>query len=63
EYIREKNATEEEGKVSRADVDDKLPVNRDIIIDAKTSLFAYNDYIDEADDNYHSPVIAHIISI
>ncbi|MWW92332.1 DNA recombination protein RmuC, partial [Francisella tularensis] len=63
EYFREKHATDEEGKVYRPDVVVKLPDNRDIIIDAKTSLFAYNDYMADADDHKHSHLKAHIKSI
>lgn len=63
EYFREKHATDEEGKVYRPDVVVKLPDNRDIIIDAKTSLFAYNDYMAAADDHKHSHLKAHIKSI
>lgn len=62
EYFREKHATDEEGKVYRPDVVVKLPDNRDIIIDAKTSLFAYNDYMAAA-DHKHSHLKAHIKSI
>ena len=42
----------------------KLPDNRDIIIDAKNSLVAYNDYmaaVDEADKKVH--LKSHITSI
>ncbi|BCL52928.1 DNA recombination protein RmuC [Francisella tularensis subsp. holarctica] len=63
EYFREKHATDKEGKVYRPDVVVKLPDNRDIIIDAKTSLFAYNDYMAAADDHKHSHLKAHIKSI
>ncbi|MDE5000674.1 DNA recombination protein RmuC, partial [Francisella tularensis] len=45
EYFREKHATDEEGNVYRPDVVVKLHDNRDIILDAKNSLFDYNDYM------------------
>lgn len=63
EYFIEKHTTDDEGKVYRPDVVVKLPDNRDIIIDAKTSLFAYNDYMAADDDYKHSLLKAHIRSI
>ena len=63
EYFREKQTTDEEGKVYRPDVVVKLPDSRDIIIDAKTSLFAYNDYMAADDEQKQSYLKAHIRSI
>lgn len=63
EYFREKQTTDDEGKVYRPDVVIKLPDNRDVIIDAKTSLFAYNDYMVADDDHKYSHLKAHIRSI
>lgn len=63
EYIREKHTTDEEGKAYRPDVVVKLPDNRDIIIDAKTSLFAYNDYMAADEEQKQSHLKAHIRSI
>ncbi|APC91773.1 MULTISPECIES: DNA recombination protein RmuC [Francisella] len=63
EYFREKQTTDDQGKVYRPDVVVKLPDNRDIIIDAKTSLFAYNDYMAADDDHKQSHLKAHIRSI
>ena len=50
EYLREHHTTDEHGKAYRPDVVVKLPDNRDIIIDAKTSLIAYNDYMAATDE-------------
>ncbi|AIT10236.1 recombinase RmuC [Candidatus Francisella endociliophora] len=63
EYIREKHTTDEEGKAYRPDVVVKLPDNRDIIIDAKTSLFAYNDYMAADEEQKQVHLKAHIRSI
>lgn len=51
EYFREKYTTDDEGKAFRPDVVVKLPDDRDIIIDAKTSLVAYNDYMATGEEN------------
>ncbi|WP_432773664.1 DNA recombination protein RmuC [Francisella salimarina] len=63
EYFREKHTTDDEGKAYRPDVVVKLPDNRDIIIDAKTSLFAYNDYMAADDEQKQTHLKAHIRSI
>ncbi|ASG68160.1 recombinase RmuC [Francisella halioticida] len=63
EYIREKHTTDEEGKAYRPDVVVKLPDSRDIIIDAKTSLFAYNDYMAADEEQKQVHLKAHIRSI
>lgn len=47
EYKKEVSLKDEEGKVYRPDVVVNLPQNRDIIIDAKTSLNAYSEYISQ----------------
>ncbi|APC97818.1 DNA recombination protein RmuC [Francisella frigiditurris] len=51
EYFREKHITDDEGKAFRPDVVVKLPDDRDIVIDAKTSLVAYNDYMATDDED------------
>ncbi|QIV96153.1 DNA recombination protein RmuC [Allofrancisella inopinata] len=63
EYFREKHTTDHEGKAFRPDVVVKLPDDRDIIIDAKTSLVAYNDYIAVDDEYKQAQLKAHIKSI
>ncbi|MED7788802.1 DNA recombination protein RmuC [Francisella sp. 19X1-34] len=63
EYFREKHTTDDEGKAYRPDVVVKLPDNRDIIIDAKTSLFAYNDYMAADEEQKQAHLKAHIRSI
>lgn len=63
EYFREKHTTDEQGKAFRPDVVVKLPDDRDIIIDAKTSLFAYNDYMAAADEQKQTYLKIHIKSI
>jgi DNA recombination protein RmuC len=51
EYFREVSLKDEDDKLFRPDVVVKLPDNRDIIIDAKTSLIAYNAYISAEDED------------
>ncbi len=64
EYIREEYLKDENGKGYRPDVIVKLPQNRDIIIDSKTSLTAYESYVSALkDDGKQSFLNAHIISI
>ena len=50
EYVREEVLKDEIGKTYRPDVVVKLPENRDIIIDAKTSLSAYEQYLSCAEE-------------
>lgn len=50
EYQREVSLKDEENKLFRPDVIVNLPDNRHIIIDAKTSLTAYNEYMSSDDE-------------
>ena len=50
EYKREVSLRDDEDKLFRPDVVVSLPDNRHIIIDAKTSLTAYNEYMASNDD-------------
>jgi DNA recombination protein RmuC len=63
EYIREEVLKDESGKVYRPDVIVKLPENRDIIIDAKTSLSAYEQYLSSPEEQKSSYLNAHLASI
>jgi DNA recombination protein RmuC len=54
EYHREVSIKDEQNKIFRPDVIVKLPNNRDIIIDAKTSLTAYNEYMSSNDEQSKS---------
>lgn len=63
EYFREKHTIDDEGKAYRPDVVVKLPDSRDIIIDAKTSLFAYNDYMAADEEQKQAHLKAHIRSV
>ena len=63
EYAREVNLKDENNKNFRPDVIVKLPNERDIIIDAKTSLNSYNEYyscenIEEKDLHLKKHIIA-----
>lgn len=51
EYEREKHLKSDEDEGFRPDVIVNLPANRNIIIDAKTSLRAYEEYISCKDEN------------
>ena len=50
EYVREQNHKTEDGQNYRPDVIINLPEGKHIIVDAKVSLNAYNDYINADDD-------------
>ncbi len=63
EYVREEVLKDEIGKTYRPDVVVKLPENRDIIIDAKTSLSAYEQYLSCAEEEKSSFLNAHLVSI
>jgi DNA recombination protein RmuC len=51
EYIQEVHLKDSDNRSFRPDVVVKLPDNRDIIIDAKTSLVAYNEYMSQEDED------------
>jgi len=64
EYEREKHLNNDEGKSYRPDVVVNLPSNRNIIIDAKTSLVAYEQYTSATNEEDKKQAITnHLISI
>ncbi len=64
EYIREKSLSNEDGKNYRPDVIVNLPNDRQVIIDAKTSLTAYEQYTSTQDESEKDRFLkAHIFSI
>lgn len=50
EYVREQNHKADDGQNYRPDVIINLPEGKHIIVDAKVSLNAYNDFINEEDE-------------
>jgi len=50
EYVREQNHKADDGQNYRPDVIINLPEGKHIIVDAKVSLNAYNDYVNTDDD-------------
>jgi DNA recombination protein RmuC len=64
EYVREEFLKNEDGKGYRPDVIVNLPNDRQVIIDAKTSLTAYEGYVSCSDsDEKNSFLKAHILSV
>ncbi len=64
EYVREEFLKHEDGKGYRPDVIVNLPENRHIIIDAKTSLTAYEQYVSSIDEDEKKGYLNnHILSI
>ncbi len=64
EYKREVSLRDDEDKLFRPDVIVNLPDSRQIIIDAKTSLTAYSEYMaEENDDLKHIHLKNHIKSV
>jgi DNA recombination protein RmuC len=50
EYVREENHKADDGQNYRPDVIINLPEGKHIVVDAKVSLNAYNDYVNTDDD-------------
>ncbi len=64
EYKREVRLKDDKGNLYRPDVVVYLPENRHIIIDAKSSLIAYNQYINQHNEENKQKYLAeHILSI
>lgn len=64
EYVLQYNTENTEGDRIRPDAVIYLPDNKHIIIDAKVSLKAYNDYSNAADDNVREQTLRlHIASV
>ncbi len=64
EYIREETLEDNEGVKYRPDVIVNLPNDRQVIIDAKTSLTAYEQYVSHEDEKEKQIYLkAHILSI
>lgn len=64
EYLREEALKNDDGKTYRPDVIVNLPNDRQVIIDAKTSLVSYEQYVNENDELEKQKYLnAHLISI
>ncbi len=64
EYLREEALKNDDGKTYRPDVIVNLPNDRQVIIDAKTSLVSYEQYVNESDElEKQKYLTAHLISI
>ncbi len=64
EYVREKSFVDDENKRYRPDVIVYLPQDRQVIVDAKTSLNAYSHYIKAEDEEQKKQyLLAHIKAI
>ncbi len=63
EYRREVGLKDKEGRAFRPDVVVDLPDGRNIIIDAKSSLRAYSDYVNSKDENAQIYLKKHIASM
>ncbi|MEI6455751.1 MAG: DNA recombination protein RmuC [bacterium] len=64
EYIREFSTKTDNGEVFRPDVIVNLPDNKHIIVDAKVSLLAYNDFVNaESQEERDRNLKLHILSI
>jgi len=64
EFEREVSLKTDEGEILRPDVIVHLPDNRDLIVDAKTSLLSYERYVNAEDEtNKAAHLTAHLNSI
>ncbi len=64
EYVRELSLKDEEGRIFRPDVVVNLPENRHIVIDAKTSLKAYSEYVSLDDEELKKDKLkSHVLSV
>jgi DNA recombination protein RmuC len=64
DYFVQQNFKDSEGRNVRPDVLIRLPENRSLIIDSKTSLTAYNEYVNATDEVTKSPALKrHLESI
>jgi DNA recombination protein RmuC len=64
DYFVQQNFKDSEGRNVRTDVLIRLPENRSLIIDSKTSLTAYNEYVNATDEVTKAPALKrHLESI
>ncbi len=64
EYLREESLQNEDGTKYRPDVIVNLPNDRQVIIDAKTSLTSYEQYVSSEDEEIKNRYLkAHLLSI
>jgi DNA recombination protein RmuC len=64
DYFVQQNFKDSEGRNVRPDVLIRLPENRSLIIDSKTSLTAYNEYVNATDEVTKAPALKrHLESI
>ncbi|MGM0534393.1 MAG: DNA recombination protein RmuC, partial [Campylobacterota bacterium] len=64
EYVREQQLQNEQGKRYRPDVIVNLPNDRQVIIDAKTSLSAYEQYVSSQEESEKQSFLnAHVVSV
>jgi DNA recombination protein RmuC len=63
EYLVQESITNEEGKRLQPDVVIKLPENKNIIIDSKVSLVAYERFVSSEEEDAASYLKQHILSL
>jgi DNA recombination protein RmuC len=63
EYLVQESITNEEGKRLQPDVVIKLPENKNIIIDSKVSLVAYERFVSSEEEDTASYLKQHILSL